>query len=368
MQRVLALGALLLLLYSCSSKKATLDGDKDCHFTMSGDTVVIPQGSPLISKIKLLTIAEQEYCSKFTTTGTVKIMTGCSAEVSTPFEGRIARSFVRLGQKISAGTPIFEVYSSDYFETVKQFVQAKQEKQLAASNFNRQKDLVGHGVGSKKDMEEAETALHIAQKECEKAEASLKIFNVKPSEAVMGKPLVVCSPISGEIVKDDITVGQYLKGDANPVVTVANLNKVWVIARVKEKNIGLIGQKDQVEVVSDAYPNAPVHGVVSYIGNILDEQTRSVEFYIECNNSNRMLKPGMFASVSFEHKSANTLVVPSSTILQGENSSFLFIKVGNNRFVKKQVNTSTTNDKEVVVRSGLTPGDVVVTKGGVYLR
>jgi len=368
MHRILALCSLVLMLQSCGSHEEKGGAAANSHIVMSGDTIVLPHNSPITAKLRLQTIEPTNFCAKFTTTGTVKLMGGSSADISTPFEGRIARSFVRLGQKVSAGTPIFEVYSSDYFETVKGFMQAKQERQLAANTYNRQKDLVGHGVGSKKDLEEADVAYQIAKKEYERAEASLRIFNIKPTEAAMGKPLVVCSPISGEIVKDDITVGQYLKGDANPVVTVANLNKVWVIARVKEKNIGLIGQKDQVEVVSDAYPNAPVHGVVSYIGNILDEQTRSVEFYIECNNSNRMLKPGMFASVSFEHKSANTIVVPSSTILQGENSSFLFIKVGNNRFVKKQVNTSTTNDKEVVVRSGLTPGDVVVTKGGVYLR
>jgi RND family efflux transporter, MFP subunit len=368
MQRIFALCALVLLLQSCGSKEAKNGAADKSDISISGNTITVSPSSPVLSKISYVTVKEGSYCSQFTTTGTVKVMTGCSAEVATPFEGRISRSFVKLGQKVRAGAPIFEVLSSEYFEAVKGYVQAKQEKLLAGNAYSRQKDLMEHGVGAKKDLEEAESAFRIAQKEQERAEASLKIFNVKPSDAAVGKPLVVCSPISGEIVKDNITVGQYFKGDAEPVVTVANLDKVWVVARVKEKSIGLIGQHDKVQVTTDAYPDRPVSGEVSYVGSILDEESRSVEFYIECSNSNHILKPGMFATVAFDHKSANAIVVPSSAIMQDSNSSYLFVKVGRNKFARRVVAATSCNDSEVIVRSGLKAGDVVVAKGGVLLR
>lgn len=368
MHRILALCVLVLMLQSCGSQEEKNGASASTSISTSGDTIVVAPQSPILKKISLQTIGTTSFCSKLTTTGTVKLMTGCSAEVSTPFEGRVARSFVRLGQRVRAGMPMFEVYSSDYFETVKEFMQAKQEKMLASSKYNRQKDLVSHGVGSKKELEEQEAAYHIAQKEYERAEASLRIFNIKPKDAAMGRPLVICSPIGGEVVRCDLTVGQYLKGDAAPLVSVANLDKVWVVARVKEKSIGLISQHDEVEITTDAYPTRPVKGKVSYVGNILDEQTRSVEFYIDCTNTNRMLKPGMFATVGFNHKVDNAVVVPASAVLQDENHSYLMVKVGEGKFVKRAVTTTVCDDNKVIVRKGVQPGEVVVCAGAVLLR
>lgn len=368
MHRIIAFCTLVLMLQSCGSKEVKNGAIGGSEISVSGDTVVLPSGSPILSKLSLLAVKEGSYSSRFTTTGTVKIMTGCSAEVATPFEGRISRSFIKLGQKVKAGSPIFEVMSSSYFEAVKGYVEAKQERLLAASAFNRQRDLQAHGIGAKKDLEEAESAFHIAQKEQERAEASLKIFNIKPSDAAIGKPLIIRAPIGGEIVKNNITVGQYLKGDAEPVVAVANLDKVWVVARVKEKNISQLGEHDKVLVTTDAYPEKAVPGVVSYVGSILDEATRSVEFYIECGNGNRMLKPGMFATVAFDHKRGSAIVLPAETIMQDSNSCYLFVKSGNNRFVRRKVTTASCNDREVVVSSGLAAGEVVVVRGGVLLR
>ena len=358
----------LMALQSCNNHEKTNQSAKDDRVQTVGNAVVVPDQSPIGQHIKVKTIVPASYNSYYTTIGTVKVVTGSMAELSSPFEGRITKSFVKLGQKVSAGTPVFEIYSPAYFEAVKAFIQAKQEKQLALTNYNRQKDLLDHGVGSKKEFEEADASRQIADREYERAESSLLIFNVKPEELTAAKPLIVRSPISGEIVKNNITVGQYLKSDAEPQATVANLNKVWVVAQVKEKNINLINSIDSVLIVTDAHPDKPIKGMVSYIGNILDEQTRSVEVYLEFQNESRILKPGMFANVSFTHKLQDALVIPSSAVLQEENNSYVFVRSEKNKFVKRPVLVTTGNENEVIVQNGLMPNETVVTEGAIYLR
>ena len=368
MKKLALLSCTLIIFLSCSQVKNSNDIKEDNQITVSGDAVIVPESSTILSKISLHTVNKQEYETQCTTTGTVKTLSGCLAEISSPFEGRIVKSFVKLGQKISAGTPIFEINAPQYSELIKMYVQAKQEKQLAASNYERQKDLLDNKVGSKKDFEEAESANQIAENEYEKVIESLKSFNVKLDEVNMVKPLVVRSPINGEIVKNNITVGQYLKIDAEPVVTVADLNKIWVVAHVKEKNIGSVNQKDEVQVSTETYPDKPISGFVSYIGNMMDEQTRSVEVYVECENRDKMLKPGMFATVNFTQKLNDAMVVPATAVLQEEENSFLFVQTGKGRFVKKQVAVTSAGDSDLIVHSGIEPGDVIVAEGGVYLR
>ena len=362
------MGIAAMFLMSCTHNEKTGQPTQNSHVQTEGDAVLIPSESPVLQHIRLHTVTLKNYHSHYITTGTVRMINGSMAELSSPFEGRITKSFVRLGQKVLAGTPVFEIYSPDYFETVKSFVQAKQEKQLALANYNRQKDLFEHGVGSGKEFEEAGATWQIAGREYEKAEASLLIFNVKPEEISLGKPLIVRSPIDGEIVKNKITVGQYLKSDAEPQATVANLAKVWVVAQVKEKNISLINSIDSVHVVTDAHPDQTINGLVSYVGSILDEQTRSVEVYVECRNDNKILKPGMFANVLFTRQILNAVVIPASAVLQEEDHSYVFVQTEKNKFVKRDVSVTTGNEKELIVNSGLSANETIVAEGAVYLR
>lgn len=78
--------------------------------------------------------------------------------------------------------------------------------------------------------------------------AALKVFQLEPDDLVLGQPLIVRSPIAGEIVTDRIVIGQYIKEDAEPVAVIANLSKVWVAAHVKEKDMRMIQSLDSVEV------------------------------------------------------------------------------------------------------------------------
>ncbi len=333
-----------------------------------GDTIYVPSGSPVSKKLELLTVKLQDYNAQFITTGVVKPLSGHLAHVTTPFDGRVAKAFVRLGEKVRAGTPLFEVNSTDYLETVRIHLQAHQQRDLAEKNYLRKKELMDSGISSRKDYDEAKLELDLAEKECEKTVAILKIYNLDPGEADMAKPLIVRSPIAGEIVQTDITVGQYIKSDADPIVTVADLDKIWVIARVKEKDLGTINLKDRAEVITESNPDKPIKGIVNYIGNIMDEQTRSVEVYLECENQERILKPGMFITTRFFHDLDNAIVIPSSTLLQDDERNYVFRRIGPDLYLKKSVIAETTGEKKVIVRSGLSEGDIIVSEGAIYLR
>ena len=336
--------------------------------TVNGDSVFISRNSPVKSKLKLQTIYPQEYLLHFTTTGVVKPLSGHLAEVTSPFEGRIVRSFVRLGQKVTKGTPLFEMSSSDYLESVRMFMQARQERELSEKNFSRKKDLLESGIGSRKDFEEAKLQFDLADKELEKTAATLKIFNIDPDEADITRPLIVRSPISGEIARADITVGQYLKSDSDPIVTIADLKQIWVVARVKEKDLGCISLQDQVEVFTESLPEKPLNGSVDYIGNMMNEQTRSVEVYIECDNSGQALKSGMFVTVWFYHKEAETMIVPASSVLQDYNKCYLFVQESPDLFIKKEVEVVSIPQNRLIVCSGLEHGSVIVSDGAIFLH
>ncbi|MBK7710626.1 MAG: efflux RND transporter periplasmic adaptor subunit [Bacteroidales bacterium] len=224
------------------------------------------------------------------------------AEVASPFAGRIIKSYVRLGQHVKVDDPIFEISSPSYFEAGKAYFHTRQEMQLAEKNLRRQKDLFINGVGIEKEVEEADAAYDLASRDFENSVASLSVFRVKPEELVLGQPLIIRSPIAGEIVENNLVLGQYLREDAEPVVIVAELSKVWVVGQLKEKDIESIHESDEVEIRLTGIPEIPIKGKVYFISELLDEETRSVQVFIECANENRLMKQECMSQLNFQLK------------------------------------------------------------------
>ncbi len=341
--------------------------DKTPDIEQKGDTVTVSANSPVNSKIQLYTVAEQDFSKELTTTGVVRAISGQMAEIAPPFDGRVSRSFVKLGQRVGPGTPLFELHSAEFFEATKNYFQALQDKKMKQSNLSRQRDLVKNGVGVAKELEEAETDYEFALKEYENASALLRMFNVDPDKVTMGQPLKVVSPIAGEVVQADIVIGQYVKSDAAPLAVVAELSKVWVVAQLKERYIGAIRSDDKVEIRTDADPQRAIAGQVAHIGELLDEQTRSVRVLIACDNRDRTLRPGMFAEVRFTGRPAPSIVIPSAALLQDEGESYVFVRRADGVFVKRTVRTATASAHEALVLDGLTAGERIVSEGAVYL-
>lgn len=364
MKKIIMLLLLVAVAFSCKNKQE----DKINHdLIVKGDTIVISEHSPLIPKLKTGEVKEEPYQMEFTTSCVVKAIPTNYAEIASPFAGRITKSFVRLGQKVVPGSPIFEISSPSFFETGKAYYQTKQEMELALKSLKREQDLLQNRVGVQKEKEEAEVNYELKKKDYENALASLKVYQINPDELVLGKPLIIRSPIAGEVVKSNIVLGQYMKEDAEPEAVIANLNKVWVVANVKEKDLNLIQNLKEVEVSLIAMPEKAIKGTIYHISEILDEETRSIEVLIECDNNSRFMKPGMYGTVKLADKPTNAVFVPASSILQDEDNSYIFVSLGVNKYQKRKIVTGSSANGKTVVLSGLSSGESIVTSGAFYL-
>ncbi|MFQ8804808.1 MAG: efflux RND transporter periplasmic adaptor subunit [Alistipes indistinctus] len=195
------------------------------------------RGARLLVLERLTTgkVTATPYRATFTTSGMVQAIPARYAEIATPFAGRIVKSFVRLGQKVVQGSPIFEISSPPFFDTGKAYYQASRRWSSRSKAWNREKDLLKNHVGVEKEVEEAEVNYELEKKDYENAVAALKVYQIDPGTMVLGQPLVVRSPIAGEVVKDNIVLGQYIKEDAGPLALVADLSKVWVVGAVSSE-------------------------------------------------------------------------------------------------------------------------------------
>lgn len=352
------------VLTACNNKSETKENES---FSLQADTIVVPPKSTIAAKLKLEKVKNEPYQFELQTAGTVKAIPNSYAEIAPPFSGRVTKVYLKLGMKTQPGTPLFEMVSPDFTDAQKNFFQAKSGYQIARLSLKRQQDLKTNGVGSQKDLEEAESTFEVSEKEYQNAVASLKIFGVNTNKLVFGQPLVITSPIGGEIITNDLVMGQYIKEDDAPKAKIADLKKVWVAGLVKEKDMQFIHELQGAEIRGGAYPDKKIPGKIYHVDEIIDESTRSVQVLIECQNANHLLKPGMYVTVKFTDKPVSTLFAPSKAILQFNDRSFVFVQHSAGKYTRRYVETGVSQNGKIAILSGLKANEVIISEGAFYL-
>lgn len=359
--KILIFSPVLALIISCSGKKEEPQQKEAFH--IQGNRVTIMNNDPVLKKITTEIVTEQESGNSITSAGTIETIPNNYAEIASPFSGRVIRSFVSIGQHVNAGSPVFEILAPGYSSVQKDYSDALNDVRLAEKNYKRQQDLVKHGVGIQKELEEAETEYKNKKTSLSNASSTLNAYNSKGA----GGTYIIKAPISGEIISNKIVTGQYLKEDSEPVVIIAELSKVWISGAVKEKDIRFISPGDPVSVKVNTYPDMEITGKVYHISELVDEDTRSIKVLIQCDNPQRKLKPGMYAAVTYSAGTEKAVVIPSGALMQQGDRQYVWIQSGKQEFIKRIVVPGSTSEKTVRINSGLKPGDIIMTQGGIYM-
>lgn len=145
------------------------------------------------------------------------------------------------------------------------------------------------------------------------------------------------------------------------------MSKIWVAGQVKEKDIRYINDTAEVEINLISFPEKIIKGKIYHINSIIDEDTRSVQVLIECDNKDKIMKPGMYVTAKFIHSIENSIVVPSKAVFQMDDASYVFINIGKNKYLKQKIEILTEEKDSIVVKSGLKVGDEIIVNGGFYL-
>ncbi|RAJ83633.1 cobalt-zinc-cadmium efflux system membrane fusion protein [Chitinophaga dinghuensis] len=355
----------LALLCSCHNNQET---QQTASNTLRMDTILVADSDVVAGSIKTTAVGMQDYSNTFTTAGMVKTIPTAYAEIASPFSGRVVKSYLSLGKQCTPQTPLFELSSPDFFAAQKTYFQEKSQLEQAKRTLQRQKDLMEHGVGAAKDLEEAQTAYDVEKREYENAVMGIRVFKANPETITLGQPLTVYAPINGEILENKVVLGQFIKDDGAAVAKIAALGKVWIAGQVKEKDLQKVRNAAECSVTIPSLPDTKLTCKIFHIGPVVDDETRSIEVLMEADNSKRLLSPGMYVTVEFFEKPAPAVVIPSKAVFLTNESNYVFVATGKNRFVKRKIKIMSVNADTTVIQSGLTKDESIVTDGGLYLQ
>jgi Cu(I)/Ag(I) efflux system membrane fusion protein len=151
---------------------------------------------------------------------------------------------------------------------------------------------------------------------------------------------------------------------ATEIMSVARLDRVWVLAEVFERQAAWVTPGQRAEVELDYLPGRRWQGTVDYVYPELDASTRTLKVRIRFDNEGEVLRPNMFARVTLlGEETAPVVHVPRAALIRGGDADRVVLSLGEGRFRAQAVETGLESGDRVAIRSGIAAGDLIVTSG-----
>jgi RND family efflux transporter MFP subunit len=281
-------------------------------------------------------------------------------ELATEVAGVVSKVEFRSGTQVKKGTLLIQIDDSADRAELAGLVA---DLDYAKSNLARQESLIERNLASREGLDAAKTSL-------QRAEAA-----VGSKRALIAKK-AIRAPFDGTTGIRNVNVGEYITA-GKVLVGLQDLDQLYADFSVPQQQIRSLSANQPVRVTIDAYPGKTFDGRITAVDSQVDETTHTLRAQATIANKERLLRPGMYAVVEAElPKLAGAVVVPKTAITYSLYGDSVFLVVedkaadgGSVLKVKRTpVKLGFDHDQEVVIASGVAPGDRVVTAGQLKLQ
>jgi cobalt-zinc-cadmium efflux system membrane fusion protein len=343
--------------------------------------VEFPPDSPQLTRLRVEAVETARMpLEEVVAPGKIQAIPTRVSRIAVPVPGRIRKVLVGMGDSVESGRILFTLESPEVSSLMSAHRQADAELSQsraalakAEADLSRARDLFEHGAIAQKEVLSAEAELARARADLDRAQAArqeieqrLAILGLKPDDAQ--QEIAVRAPVTGKILDIGLTAGEYHNDTSAPVITLADLRSVYVVADVPESLIRLITRGERIEVKLAAFPGKVFHGRVARIGDTVNPQTRTIQVIAEMSNPRGDLRPEMFGEIRHEETFQVVPALPRGAIVQRGGRSSVWREKSPGCFEAAEVTYGRSSDGLVPALSGIHPGDRVVTDGAMLLE
>jgi membrane fusion protein (multidrug efflux system) len=307
-----------------------------------------PSGRPAVP-VEAAKVATGTLSERVTAVGSLS--SNESVIVRPEIAGRVVEIGFQEGQPVKKGDLLIKLDDS---LNRAELAEAEARLELAKRNFKRIDELYSGKVATARSLDEARSNLDVGT-------AAVELAKVK-----LAKTRII-APFDGIAGLRQVSVGDYVTAGED-LFNLEEIDPVKANFRVAEKFLSAIRTGQAIEITVDAYPGRSFKGEVYAIDPRIDAAGRSVVIRARVDNSERLLRPGLFARVTLIlDLKTNALTVPEQAIVPRGDDQFVY-RVIDGKAKQTKVMIGTRRDGRVEIVEGLSVDDVVVTAGQQKIR
>lgn len=294
--------------------------------------------------------------------GRVAFRPQAQSAVGAAVTGRVSGVLVRAGEAVKAGAALLTIDSADASAARAALDQAATRLASAESTFKRQVEMFEKGVGLEFERLEAEAKLKEARAEHERARQAAGLIG-----SGQGVRYTVRAPSDGVVMAIRVAVGATVVQGGEALLELGDPSRLQVVAQAPEGELRRIavGQEADVELPALA---ARVSAKVENFSPRVDPDSRRAPLYLALTGKMDGVRAGMLAQVVLKVAAEGGLSVPVTAVLIKDGKRrVVYVERPDGGFEARDVQTGRDRDGQVVILSGLKPGERIVARGALLL-
>src|ERR1700761_7992836 len=328
------------------------------YYHYKRDQAMAAMGYPPQS-VSTVVAGTQDWQPQLEGVGSLRAVNG--ADLSSQVAGTVSGLHFESGADVKAGTLLVELQSAD---DVGKLQSLKATAALAQITLDRdQKQIKVQGVSQQQVDSDAQN-LKNAQALVAQQQATTDYKNIR-------------APFDGRLGIRQVDLGQYLAA-GTVMVTIQSLDPIFVDFNLPQQSVSQLKVGQKVKAKVDTFPGKMFPGEITAINPKVDANTRNVQIRATLQNPDRVLLPGMYATVDIDVGAPEKHVtVPSTAITYNSFGNTIFLvddqgkdEQGHPKLAVRQifVKTGATRGDQVAILDGVKNGDTVVVAGQMKLR
>jgi len=288
--------------------------------------------------------------------------------------GVVSAVYKNLGDTVNHGEVIAVLDSRELAELKSAYIASIKRVELARLTFERKERLWKEKISSEKDYLASRQAL---------VEEEINLQTVKQKLLALGLSQTDMDTVSdktdrsltryevralfdGMVIEKHISVGESVKEDAD-IFVLADLSTVWVGVTVYAKDLNVVKTGQTVTVKSEAL-GLKTAGMLTYLGPLVGEQTRTAKGRVVVQNTEGQWRPGLFVTVEIVQEEVSVPVaVPVDALQTYRDWSVVFVQYGD-LFEVRPLELGRNDGKWVEVLHGLSLGERYVARNSFILK
>jgi membrane fusion protein (multidrug efflux system) len=333
----------------------------------SEEATEAPPPGVLVTKVAMRQISETvEYVGQTIAVNDVSLR----AQVS----GYLLKKTFDEGQDVEKGAELFTIdpalYEAGVAATAGAVAEARAEVSRTEKDLKRYRTLIISQSISQQQLDKAEVELLQASANLKTTEAQLLKAKIDLSYTV------IKAPFNGRIGRAGASLGDLVAPQSGELARLVELNPIYANFSVSERDViaakrryqaGDSGvEMDKIEVRL-RLPDGTLYehvGRVDFIDNVVDRNTGTIVLRARFDNPQKLLVPGLYVSTMLgREETTDKLIIPQSSVQEDQAGKFVMVVAPDSTVELRRIETGQAYAGELVVRSGLEPGEQVIVEG-----
>ncbi|WP_231848112.1 efflux RND transporter periplasmic adaptor subunit [Selenomonas ruminantium] len=321
------------------------------------------------AQVKVMQVMQQD--TPLTSEFAGQIVGKDEVKVQSKVSGNVVEKYVKGGQWVEAGQPLYRIddrqYTSAVWQAQANLAQAQATLSNAQNDLGRYQQLVQSNAISRQTYDNQLANVNAYQAAADANHALL----IKAQQDLADT--TIYAPMSGKLAVDDVAVGTFASAGSTNLVTIGSASPVYAKFNVSETdyleymNAMMQGGNQVKPVVTITLSDGtqyPLEGEIVESDRSLSENTGTLTMKAIFDNPNGMLIPGMFARVRLSGQTIpNAILVPQRAVQQLLGKSFVMVVNGDGKSEARTVQLGEKIGSYYVIKDGLTAADMVVVEG-----